>query len=85
MRLLALLILMAAGLSNEEPPMGIAGVFGIVLGIGVVALFGVLYALCRDVDYTITKSRMHGTMRGCLRCLIEYSEASAPAWTELAG
>ena len=50
MWLLALLLLVAASLSNEDPPMGIAGVFGIVLGAGLVALFGVLYALCRDVD-----------------------------------
>ena len=47
---LALLLLVAASLSNEESLTGIAGVFGIVLGIGLVALFGVLYALCRDVD-----------------------------------
>ena len=50
MWLLALLLLMAASLSNEESLTGIAGVFGIVLGVGLVALFGVLYALCRDVD-----------------------------------
>jgi succinate-acetate transporter protein len=50
MWVLALLLLMAASLSDEERLAGIAGVFGIVLGIGLVALFGVLYALCRDVD-----------------------------------
>jgi len=50
MWVLALLLLMAASLSDEERLVGIAGIFGIVLGIGLVALFGVLYALCRDVD-----------------------------------